>query len=88
MVHVRGLHVGVCTCKLQLILDCQEVDEVPKDFLSLYDDTLFKFDTDLIPEAVMLYDVCIIVVVYRNLLPLRHCYTQHSHLLVVRIMSD
>lgn len=37
----------------------QEVDEVPKDFLSLYDDDLFRFDTNLIPEAVMLYDVCI-----------------------------
>lgn len=33
----------------------QETEEVTKDFTTLFDDTLFKFDTSLIPEAVSLY---------------------------------
>ena len=34
----------------------EESEEVTKDFTTLFDDTLFKFDTSLIPEAVSLYD--------------------------------
>mmetsp|Transcript_22565 Transcript_22565/g.50916 ORF Transcript_22565/g.50916 Transcript_22565/m.50916 type:complete len:261 (+) Transcript_22565:69-851(+) len=34
----------------------QEHDPLPKDFQRLFNDTLFKFDTDLIPEAVALYE--------------------------------
>jgi intraflagellar transport protein 52 len=34
----------------------QEHDPLPKDFQKLFNDTLFKFDTDLIPEAVGLYE--------------------------------
>ncbi|KAJ0406383.1 hypothetical protein P43SY_006991 [Pythium insidiosum] len=33
----------------------QESEELPKDFTRLFDSTLFKFDTSLIPEAVALY---------------------------------
>lgn len=33
----------------------QESEELPKDFTQLFDDSLFKFDTSLIPEAVSLY---------------------------------
>jgi len=33
----------------------QETEEVTKDFTTLFDDSLFKFDTSLIPEAVDLY---------------------------------
>eukprot|EP00325_Prymnesiales_sp_UTEX-LB-985_P004428 CAMPEP_0174694526 /NCGR_PEP_ID=MMETSP1094-20130205/1094_1 /TAXON_ID=156173 /ORGANISM="Chrysochromulina brevifilum, Strain UTEX LB 985" /LENGTH=452 /DNA_ID=CAMNT_0015890783 /DNA_START=54 /DNA_END=1412 /DNA_ORIENTATION=- len=33
----------------------QETEEVSKDFTTLFDDQLFKFDTSLIPEAVDLY---------------------------------
>jgi intraflagellar transport protein 52 len=33
----------------------QEGDELPKDFTALFDDTLYKLDTGLIPEAVELY---------------------------------
>lgn len=33
----------------------QESEELPKDFTKLFDSTLFKFDTSLIPEAVSLY---------------------------------
>lgn len=34
----------------------QEADPLPKDFQKLFNDTLFKFDTNLIPEAVGLYE--------------------------------
>jgi len=33
----------------------EETEEVTKDFTTLFDDSLFKFDTSLIPEAVGLY---------------------------------
>merc|ERR1712166_245486 len=33
----------------------QEPEEIPADFTQLFDDHLFRFDTDLIPEAVSLY---------------------------------
>lgn len=33
----------------------QENDELPRDFTRLFNDSLFKFDTNLIPEAVELY---------------------------------
>jgi intraflagellar transport protein 52 len=33
----------------------QESEELPKDFTQLFDDSLFKFDTSLIPEALNLY---------------------------------
>lgn len=35
----------------------QESEDLPKDFTQLFDDTLFKFDTNLIPETVKLYSV-------------------------------
>jgi hypothetical protein len=35
----------------------QESEPTPSDFTKLFDDTLFKFDTNIIPEAVALYDV-------------------------------
>mmetsp|Transcript_21162 Transcript_21162/g.46315 ORF Transcript_21162/g.46315 Transcript_21162/m.46315 type:complete len:474 (-) Transcript_21162:547-1968(-) len=34
----------------------QEGDEIPRDWTTLFDDGLFKFDTSLIPEAVALYE--------------------------------
>lgn len=34
----------------------QESEDVPRDFSKMFDETLFKFDTNLIPEAVNLYD--------------------------------
>eukprot|EP00002_Diphylleia_rotans_P023776 TRINITY_DN467_c0_g1_i2.p1 TRINITY_DN467_c0_g1~~TRINITY_DN467_c0_g1_i2.p1 ORF type:complete len:432 (-),score=101.23 TRINITY_DN467_c0_g1_i2:139-1434(-) len=33
----------------------QESEEIPKDFMSLFDDSPFKFDTNLIPEVLKLY---------------------------------
>jgi len=34
----------------------QETEELPVDFTQMFDSTLFKFDTNLIPEAVKLYE--------------------------------
>mmetsp|Transcript_44569 Transcript_44569/g.72554 ORF Transcript_44569/g.72554 Transcript_44569/m.72554 type:complete len:474 (-) Transcript_44569:306-1727(-) len=34
----------------------QESEELPRDFTILFNDSLFKFDTNLIPEAVILYE--------------------------------
>lgn len=34
----------------------QEGEEIPRDWTTLFDDMLFKFDTSLIPEAISLYD--------------------------------
>ncbi|GFH09938.1 uncharacterized protein HaLaN_05170 [Haematococcus lacustris] len=33
-----------------------EGEEIPRDWMSLFDDSLFKLDTRLIPDAVALYD--------------------------------
>ena len=33
----------------------QESDELPKDFTTLFNEKLYKFDTDLIPETLELY---------------------------------
>ena len=35
----------------------EERDELPRDFTTMFDQTMFKFDTNLIPEAVELYKV-------------------------------
>lgn len=46
--HTQGLAMNLRSC-------LQENETLPRDFTQLFDDTLFKFDTDLIPEAVKLY---------------------------------
>ena len=35
----------------------QDSEELPKDFTTLFSQSLYKFDTDLIPEAIKLYDI-------------------------------
>ncbi len=40
---------GACMC-------AQEDDEIPRDWMTLFDTSLFKFDASLIPDAVALYD--------------------------------
>lgn len=47
--HTQGLAMNLKSC-------LQENDPLPRDFTQLFDGSLFKFDTDLIPEAVKLYD--------------------------------
>lgn len=34
----------------------QESEDLPRDFTVLYDELLFKYDTNLIPESLALYD--------------------------------
>lgn len=45
--------IGSMADKLKSCLE--ESEELPRDFTTLFDDTMFKFDTDNIPEAVNLY---------------------------------
>lgn len=46
--HTQGLAMNLRSC-------LQENEPLPRDFTQLFDDSLFKFDTNLIPEAVKLY---------------------------------
>eukprot|EP00929_Paragymnodinium_shiwhaense_P019970 TRINITY_DN1344_c0_g1_i1.p1 TRINITY_DN1344_c0_g1~~TRINITY_DN1344_c0_g1_i1.p1 ORF type:complete len:447 (-),score=117.72 TRINITY_DN1344_c0_g1_i1:177-1517(-) len=46
--HTQGLAMNLRSC-------LQENETLPRDFTQLFDDSLFKFDTDLIPEGVKLY---------------------------------
>jgi intraflagellar transport protein 52 len=46
--HTQGLAMNLRSC-------LQEAEPLPRDFTQLFDDSLFKFDTDLIPESVKLY---------------------------------
>lgn len=46
--HTQGLAMNLRSC-------LQENEPLPRDFTQLFDDGLFKFDTDLIPEGVKLY---------------------------------
>jgi len=46
--HTQGLAMNLRSC-------LSENEPLPRDFTQLFDDSLFKFDTDLIPEAVKLY---------------------------------
>jgi len=47
--HTQGLAMNLRSC-------LQENEALPRDFTQLFDESLFKFDTDLIPEAVKLYE--------------------------------
>lgn len=47
--HVEALSQSLKPC-------LQELDELPKDFTKLFDTSLFRFDTNLIPETVKLYE--------------------------------
>lgn len=46
--HTQALAMTLRSC-------LQENEPLPRDFTQLFDDSLFKFDTDLIPEGVKLY---------------------------------
>ena len=39
----------------------EERDELPRDFTTMFDQTMFKFDTNLIPEAVC---VCLMLCLF------------------------
>ena len=49
-------HVPDITALADRLRSClQESDELPKDFTTLFNERLYKFDTDLIPETLDLY---------------------------------
>ena len=49
-------HVPDITALADRLRSClQESDEMPKDFTTLFNHTLFKFDTDLVPESIELF---------------------------------
>ena len=48
--HIESLAQNIKPC-------LQGMDELPKDFTKLFDNSMFAFDTNLIPQAVKLYDV-------------------------------
>lgn len=49
-------HVPDITALADRLRSClQESDELPKDFTTLFNENLYKFDTDLIPECLELY---------------------------------
>lgn len=49
-------HVPDITALADRLRSClQESDELPKDFTTLFNEKLYKFDTDLIPETLELY---------------------------------
>ncbi|KAJ1639144.1 hypothetical protein T492DRAFT_899632 [Pavlovales sp. CCMP2436] len=51
------IHVPDTESLAQRVRCClEESEEVTKDFTVLFDHSLFKFDTSLIPEAVQLYE--------------------------------
>ena len=49
-------HVPDITSLADRLRSClQESDELPKDFTTLFNEKLFKFDTDMIPDTLELY---------------------------------
>jgi intraflagellar transport protein 52 len=50
------VHVPDITALADRLRSClQEADELPRNFTTLFNEKLYKFDTDLIPEAIKLY---------------------------------
>lgn len=51
------VHVPDITALADRLRSClQESDDLPRDFTTLFNDKVYKFDTDLIPEAIKLFD--------------------------------
>lgn len=49
-------HVPDITALADRLRSClQESDDLPKDFTTLFNNSLYKFDTDLVPESIDLY---------------------------------
>lgn len=49
-------HVPDITALADRLRSClQESDDLPKDFTTLFNQNLYKFDTDLVPESIDLY---------------------------------
>jgi hypothetical protein len=52
----------------------QEGDEISRDWTTLFDNNLFKFDTSLIPEALALYEKLHVKKAPLTLIPPQVCY--------------
>ena len=49
-------HVPDITALADRLRSClQESEDLPKDFTTLFNNNLYKFDTDLVPESIELY---------------------------------
>jgi len=49
-------HVPDITALADRLRSClQESEDLPKDFTTLFNNNLYKFDTDLVPESIDLY---------------------------------
>jgi intraflagellar transport protein 52 len=49
-------HVPDITVLADRLRSClQEADELPRNFMTMFNDKLYKFDTDLIPESLKLF---------------------------------
>lgn len=52
----ENVHVPDITALADRLRSClQESDELPRDFTTMFNDRLYKFDTDLIPETIKLF---------------------------------
>ena len=52
----ENMHVPDITALADRLRSClQESDDLPKDFTTLFNNNLYKFDTDLVPESIELY---------------------------------
>lgn len=50
-------HVPDITALADRLRSClQESDELPRNFMSMFNDKLYKFDTDYISDSIKLYD--------------------------------
>jgi intraflagellar transport protein 52 len=50
-------HVPDITALADRLRSClQEADELPRNFMTLFNDKLYKFDTNLIPESIKLFE--------------------------------
>lgn len=52
----ENMHVPDITALADGLRSClQESDDMPKDFTTLFSQSLFTFDTDIVPESIALY---------------------------------
>lgn len=51
------MHVPDITALADRLRSClQESEELPRNFMTIFNEKLYKFDTDLIPESLKLFD--------------------------------
>ena len=58
--------VGTMSERVKVCL--QETDEVPRDFTSLFDLSMYKMDTSVLPDVIKCVCVCVYVCVCCNVM--------------------